>query len=93
MTTQKYKSLLVIIWALWAFHPCLAIDDVLRTAKRDAILAQITGAVRPKKQISLISFGAKGDGKKDCKQHNISGRTGCNTCINITFFKAERRCI
>ena len=52
MTTQKYKSLLVIIWALWAFHPCLAIDDVLRTAKRDAILAQITGAVRPKKQIS-----------------------------------------
>ena len=67
MTTQKYKSLLVIIWALWAFHPCLAIDDVLRTAKRDAILAQITGAVRPKKQISLISFGAKGDGKKDCK--------------------------
>ena len=43
MTTQKYKSLLVIIWALWAFHPCLAIDDVLRTAKRDAILAQITG--------------------------------------------------
>ena len=41
MTTQKYKSLLVIIWALWAFHPCLAIDDVLRTAKRDAILAQI----------------------------------------------------
>ena len=36
MTTQKYKSLLVIIWALWAFHPCLAIDDVLRTAKRDA---------------------------------------------------------
>ena len=49
MTTQKYKSLLVIIWALWAFHPCLAIDDVLRTAKRDAILAQITGAVRPKK--------------------------------------------
>ena len=51
MTTQKYKSLLVIIWALWAFHPCLAIDDVLRTAKRDAILAQITGAVRPKKHL------------------------------------------
>ena len=40
MTTQKYKSLLVIIWALWAFHPCLAIDDVLRTAKRDAILEE-----------------------------------------------------
>ena len=54
-----------------AFHPCLAIDDVLRTAKRDAILAQITGAVRPKKQISLISFGAKGDGKKIVNLHLI----------------------
>lgn len=71
MTTQKYKSLLVIIWALWAFHPCLAIDDVLRTAKRDAILAQITGAVRPKKQISLISFGAKEMGKKIVNLHLI----------------------
>ena len=42
MTTQKYKSLLVIIWALWAFHPCLAIDDVLRTAKRASEKADFT---------------------------------------------------
>ena len=70
MTTQKYKSLLVIIWALWAFHPCLAIDDVLRTAKRDAILAQITGAVRPKKQIS-VRLVRKEMGKKIVNLHLI----------------------
>lgn len=64
MTTQKYKSLLVIIWALWAFHPCLAIDDVLRTAKRDAILAQITGAVRPKSRFHLFRLVRKEMGKR-----------------------------
>ena len=65
MTTQKYKSLLVIIWALWAFHPCLAIDDVLRTAKRDAILAQITGAVH------LFRLVRKEMGKKIVNLHLI----------------------
>ena len=71
MTTQKYKSLLVIIWALWAFHPCLAIDDVLRTAKRDAILAQITGAVRPKKRFHLFRLVRKEMGKKIVNLHLI----------------------
>ena len=70
MTTQKYKSLLVIIWALWAFHPCLAIDDVLRTAKRDAILAQITGAVRPKR-FHLFRLVRKEMGKKIVNLHLI----------------------
>lgn len=67
MTTPKYKSLLMIALALFTFYPCFAEGDADRIAKRDAILAQITGAVRPQKQLSIISFGAKGDGKKDCK--------------------------
>ena len=65
MTTQKYKSLLVIIWALWAFHPCLAIDDVLRTAKRDAILAQI------KSRFHLFRLVRKEMGKKIVNLHLI----------------------
>ena len=67
MTTQKYKCLLLVAMVLFTFHPCFAIDDAARIAKRDAILAQITGAIRPQKQLSITSFGAKGDGKKDCK--------------------------
>ena len=52
MTTQKYKSLLVIIWALWAFHPCLAIDDVLRTAKTSLSGGRLRGGTADKRGIS-----------------------------------------
>ena len=38
-----------------------------RTAKRDAILRQITGASMPQKVLSITSFGAKGNGVKDCR--------------------------
>lgn len=67
MTTQMYRCLWAVILTCFVFRPCLALDDAGRIAKRDAILAQITGAVRPQKQLSILSFGAKGDGKKDCK--------------------------
>ena len=36
------------------------------TAKRDSILSVITGAHMPKKKVSILKYGAKGDGKKDC---------------------------
>lgn len=35
-------------------------------AKRDSILAGITGARMPKEKISITKLGAKGDGRKDC---------------------------
>lgn len=35
-------------------------------AKRDSILKNITGAKMPEAKVSLLDFGAKGDGKKDC---------------------------
>ena len=36
------------------------------TARRDSILANITGAKLPKEKANILKFGAKGDGKKDC---------------------------
>ena len=42
-------------------------NDIDHIAKRDSILQQITGAVRPKQTLDITSFGAKGNGKKDCK--------------------------
>lgn len=35
-------------------------------ARRDSILASITGARMPKEKISITKLGAKGDGRKDC---------------------------
>lgn len=67
MTTLKRKSLLLIAIVLLIFSQCFAIDDATRFAKRDAILEQITGAIRPQKQYLITAFGAKGDGKTDCK--------------------------
>jgi polygalacturonase len=37
------------------------------TADRDSILSLITGAEQPAKTLSITSFGARGDGKTDCK--------------------------
>ena len=55
MTTQKYKAAGDNM-ALWAFSIlCLAITtDVLQRSKCDAILAQITGAVRPKRDFTYF---------------------------------------
>ncbi|MDO4163841.1 MAG: glycoside hydrolase family 28 protein [Bacteroides sp.] len=40
--------------------------ETLRVALRDSILEQISGAQIPERQLNITSFGAKGDGKKDC---------------------------
>ena len=36
------------------------------TARRDSILSCISGAEMPKAKVSILKFGAKGDGRKDC---------------------------
>ena len=61
------NCLLVAAVLLFAPLSGLASNDAERIAKRDAILAQITGATMPQKALSITTFGAKGDGKKDCK--------------------------
>ncbi len=61
------NRLLVAAVLLLAPLTGLASSDAERIAKRDAILAQITGATMPQKTLSITAFGAKGDGKKDCK--------------------------
>lgn len=46
---------------------CLTASAVeYNEARRDSILASITGARIPKETISITRLGAKGDGKKDC---------------------------
>lgn len=44
-------------------------DDIERerVMRRDSILGLITGAPHFAEEVSITSFGAKGDGKKDCK--------------------------
>lgn len=46
---------------------CLTVSaNEYDVAKRDSILAGITGARMPKEKISITKLGAKGDGRKDC---------------------------
>lgn len=52
--------------------PLYAATDVAafeqeRVARRDSVLALITGAAMPADSIFVTDFGAKGDGVKDCK--------------------------
>lgn len=62
------KQLFALTLAFLAFLPGTASDiDDIRIMKRNSILAQITGATIPEKELTITSFGAKGDGKKDCK--------------------------
>ena len=53
--------------------PLYAATDVAafekeRVARRDSVLALITGAAMPADSIFVTDFGAKGDGVKDCKR-------------------------
>lgn len=58
----------ILLLAFFPFMPCAADTfDEMRIRKRDSILSQITGAVIPEKELSILSFGAKGDGKEDCR--------------------------
>ena len=56
------KRLFALTLALLALLPGIAGDiDGLRIMKRDSILTQITGATIPEKELTITSFGAKGD--------------------------------
>ena len=56
----------LLVLPLWAITPE---KEQQRVECRDAILSQITGAQHAEGQLtkSILTFGAKGDGKKDCK--------------------------
>ena len=57
------KVLLLFVFAMVSIAMNAMDYDV---AKRDSILKNITGAKMPEAKVSLLDFGAKGDGKKDC---------------------------
>lgn len=67
MTNFIQKNILLVIAALYICIPSMAISDTDRTARRDSILSQITGADIPQATIDITSLGARGNGKKDCK--------------------------
>lgn len=67
MTHFIQKNILLVIAALYISIPSMAISDTDRTARRDSILSQITGADIPQATIDITSLGARGNGKKDCK--------------------------
>lgn len=67
MTNFIQKNILLVIAALYICIPSMAISDTDRTARRDSILSQITGADIPQATIDITSLGAIGNGEKDCK--------------------------
>lgn len=67
MTNFIQKNILLVIAALYICIPSMAISDTDRTARRDSILSQITGADIPQATIDITSLGVIGNGKKDCK--------------------------
>ncbi len=68
MKTNRFIPFLLAAALIGLASPCEAISDETRVAKRDSILSQITGADIPQEAAWPITrFGAKGDGKKDCK--------------------------
>lgn len=62
-----YKFLFFMFAAFLLPRAMFAADGGGRIAKRDSILKQITGAAVPQAELCITSFGAKGDGVKDCK--------------------------
>ncbi len=66
------KFILIQIFALFCWvgaysHTDMQSIEKQRVAKRDSILSLITGATMPTDSALITDFGAKGDGKKDCK--------------------------
>lgn len=64
------KQLLTLLCTLSLLYGCstdTTSDKVDRDALRDAILARITGATIPDTTLSILDFGAVGDGTTDCK--------------------------
>lgn len=53
---------------LYAENACGAEALKYDTALRDSILSQISGARVSDRKVSFLDFGAKGDGKRDCRK-------------------------
>ena len=80
---KLHKRLKLAIILLIAMLPYMAYaNDSIRIAKRDSILSEITGAQMPQKSLKILSFGAKGDGKKDRRKrtplHSGERDDGCD---------------
>lgn len=54
--------------SLYAENACGAEALKYDTALRDSILSQISGARVSDRKVSFLDFGAKGDGKRDCRK-------------------------
>ena len=67
------RNIIISLFAFMCSAPLYAATDVAafekeRVARRDSVLALITGAAMPADSIFVTDFGAKGDGVKDCKR-------------------------
>ena len=63
------KRLILLLALVMGFVACTeqAPATLDREAMRDAVLARITGAEMPTEVLSILDFGAVGDGATDCK--------------------------
>ena len=67
------RNIIISLFVFMCSVPLYAATDVAafekeRVARRDSVLALITGAAMPADSIFVTDFGAKGDGVKDCKR-------------------------
>lgn len=79
------KRQFVLFTLVWISVCMFAVD--YDTSKRDSILQNISGAKISTKTVSILKFGAKGDGKKDClpafkKAMEMSKKKG-GLCIEV----------
>lgn len=67
---KRLRSIALMMTILMTVSYAMAqqMNDAERLAKRDAILKDITGAAMPDNSVSILKFGAKGDGRHDCKK-------------------------
>lgn len=65
--TDAHRLLYLLLALFLGSQPLSAENGNERITRRDSILQQITGASIPQKALLLTSFGAKGNGRKDCK--------------------------
>lgn len=65
---MKFKLLstvaFLLIWSGISYAGSLKYDTTLR----DSILNEISGASIPERQVNILRYGAKGDGKSDCRK-------------------------
>jgi len=72
MFMKKISAVLLLLFLFLGTGEALSraqcgMTDEGRVAKRDSVLRLITGARQPGYTVDITRFGAKGDGKKDCK--------------------------